>query len=703
MSSQTQPHPVRAIEIIGAASALGAPVAGCERAPEHLRAIGLTERLRSLGLQARWQTTLHPATPAPEGIEVSLAEFCTRLGRAVAGSIARRALPLVVGGDHSIALGTWSGARQATGGALGLIWVDAHLDAHTPRTSPSGALHGMPLALLLGHGDERLASATVAPHNVCVVGMRSFEAEEARLLERLGVTVIGADALRTAPVAAAQQALRVARDGTRAFGLSLDLDVIDPGEAPGVGTPAAGGPSGAAVAEFLAAVCAAPGLAAVEIAELNPGRDEDGASADLVLHLAAAALAAQARLDDWIGIERRHGARNYDTLPVVLTRGEGVHLFDLRGRRYIDMMSAYSAASFGHAHPLLLAALGEQAARLAMTSRAFHNDRLPLLLRRLCALTGLDRALPLNTGLEAVETALKAARKWAYRVKGVPAGQARIVACEGNFHGRSIAILAMSTEARYRDGFDPFPAGFDCVPYGDAAALARAITPYTAAFLVEPIQGEGGIRVPPPGYLAECARICREANVLLICDEVQTGLGRTGALFACQHDGVAPDAIVLGKALGGGLLPVSAVVGREDLMAVFAPGEHGSTFGGNPLACAVALAALDLLEQAELPRRAAELGRHLMSQLAALRSPAIREVRGRGLMVGVELDPALADARLLCRRLMEHGVLTRETHGTVLRLSPPLTISRRELDEALRAIAATFAELGLDARHGGGL
>jgi ornithine--oxo-acid transaminase len=337
--------------------------------------------------------------------------------------------------------------------------------------------------------------------------------------------------------------------------------------------------------------------------------------------------------------------------------------------------------------------LSEQARTLAVTSRVCYNNRLPLFLRRLSELTGQDLALPANTGLEAVEAALKAARKWGHKVKHIPEDKAQIISCEGNFHGRSIAILAMSSEAQYRDGFGPFPPGFIRIPYGDADALERAITANTAAFLVEPIQGEGGIIVPPQGYLARCAEICRRHDVLLICDEVQTGLGRTGRMLACEHEGVHPDGVILGKALGGGLLPVSAFVARRDVMEVFTPGDHGSTFGGNPLAAAVGLEALELLIEEQLPQRAAELGDYLMAQLRAIDSPLIRDLRGRGLLIGVEIDTTRISARAACEVLLEHGILTKDTHDTVLRFAPPLVITREEIDEAVRGIRAGFAAM----------
>ena len=402
---------------------------------------------------------------------------------------------------------------------------------------------------------------------------------------------------------------------------------------------------------------------------------------------------------DLIARERAYGANNYDPLPVVLARGTGSWLADIDGRRYLDLMSAYSAVSFGHAHPRIVAALVAQAQRLGVTSRAYHNDELPALFERLARLTGLDRVLPANGGAEAVETALKAARKWGHKVKGIPDGRAEIIACDGNFHGRTIAVIGLSTEPQYRDGFGPFPPGLSTIPYGDADALARAITPRTAAFLVEPIQGEGGIVVPPQGYLARCAEICREHRVLLICDEIQTGLGRTGRFLASEHDGVRPDAVILGKALGGGLLPVSALVGSNDLMQVFHPGDHGSTFGGNPLAAAVAIAALDVLEDEKLVARSAELGAWLLEELQDLRSHIVRDVRGRGLFVGIEVDARYIGARPVVDRLLARGILSKDTHGTVVRIAPPLNIARDDLAWAAGQIRATFREIERDLKR----
>ena len=398
-----------------------------------------------------------------------------------------------------------------------------------------------------------------------------------------------------------------------------------------------------------------------------------------------------------IELEGRHCAQNYHPLPVVLVRGEGPYVWDDQGKRYLDMMSAYSAVSHGHAHPRIVNALVEQARTLNIVSRAFHSDRLGEFLARACRLTGQDMALPMNTGAEAVETALKAARKWAWQVKGVPDGQQEIIACEGNFHGRTITICGLSTERQYREGFGPFPPGLRTVPYGDAAALEAAITPHTAAFLVEPIQGEGGIVIPPAGYLAACAEICRRHNVMLIADEVQTGLGRTGKLLACDHEGVKPDGLVLGKALGGGVLPVSMFLARRELMAVFRPGDHGSTFGGNPLAAAVGLEALQVLEDEDLAGQSASKGAWLLEELRRIDSPLVRELRGRGLFIGIEIDPAQASAREVVLALMARGLLSKETHATVVRLAPPLAIPMELLEWAVEQLRAVLTEGGLGA------
>lgn len=387
--------------------------------------------------------------------------------------------------------------------------------------------------------------------------------------------------------------------------------------------------------------------------------------------------------------ERRYGANNYAPLPIVLTRGEGVYVWDDQGNRYLDMMSAYSAVSHGHCHPKLVEVIRQQAGVLNIVSRAFYTNQLGQFLERVCELTGFQRALPMNTGAEAVETALKAARKWGYKVKGIPADKAEIIACQGNFHGRTISIVGMSTEPQYRDGFGPFPAGLKTVPYGDAAALEQAITPNTAAFLVEPIQGEAGIVVPPAGYLKACEAICRKHNVLFICDEIQTGLGRTGKLLAFQHDDVKPDAVILGKALGGGILPVSMFLCSDEIMNVFTPGDHGSTFGGNPLAAAVGLAAINILIEEELTQHAEKLGHYFQQKLKEIDSPLIKEVRGKGLLIGVEVDEKV-DAHDIVLKLLPYGLLTKETHGTVIRLAPPLIITKEQIDVAVNAIEQVF-------------
>jgi ornithine--oxo-acid transaminase len=397
-------------------------------------------------------------------------------------------------------------------------------------------------------------------------------------------------------------------------------------------------------------------------------------------------------------LESRYSARNYEPLPVVLARGEGAHLWDAAGRRYVDMMSAYSAASHGHAHPRILAALEAQAKRLAVPSRAFFNDRLGPFLAELCKLTGLEAALPMNTGAEAVETAIKAARRWGYRVKGIARDRAEILVASGNFHGRTTTVISFSTDQDYRDGFGPFTPGFRSVPFGDLAAVERAITPATAAVLVEPIQGEAGIIVPPAGWLRGLRNICDANRVRLILDEVQSGLGRTGAWFAYEHESIRPDGLILGKALGGGVLPVSAFVATREVMDVFTPGSHGSTFGGNALAAAVGLEALNVIRDEKLVERSAELGAHMLARLSAFKHAALKDVRGRGLWAGAEIDPRIASAREVCERLLQKGVLSKETHHVVVRLAPPLVIARADLDWALDRFAEVLDEL--EGSHG---
>ncbi|HUN93224.1 MAG TPA: ornithine--oxo-acid transaminase [Burkholderiaceae bacterium] len=381
-----------------------------------------------------------------------------------------------------------------------------------------------------------------------------------------------------------------------------------------------------------------------------------------------------------IARERQVAAPNYAPVEVVLREGQGAWLTDVDGRRYLDMMSAYSAVSHGHAHPRLVAALAAQAHKVAVTSRAYHTETLAPFLERLAALTGLDKALPSSGGAEAVETAIKLARRWGYRVKGIAPDQAQIVMARGNFHGRSTTIISGSTEASYRADFGPFTPGFAHFDFGDIDSLRKVVDARTCAVLIEPIQGEAGIVVPPDGFLRAVRDLCDREGVLMIVDEIQSGLGRTGRWFAFQHEGIRPDAIILGKALGGGLLPVSCVVGRADVMDVFEPGSHGSTFGGNPLAAAVGLEALRVIEDEGLVERSATLGEHLLQRLRRIDSPLVCAVRGRGLWVGVELDTAHADARAVVDRMAQLGVLTKDTHGTVIRFAPPLTIDRADLD-----------------------
>ncbi len=386
---------------------------------------------------------------------------------------------------------------------------------------------------------------------------------------------------------------------------------------------------------------------------------------------------------DYLELEEQFGAHNDDPLDVIVSRAEGVWMFDVDGRRYLDCLAAYSAVNQGHCHPRIVKACVEQARRLTLTSRAFRNDQFPLLLGRLHDLTGMDMALLMNSGAEAVETAVKAARKWGYTVKGVPRDQAEIIVCAGNFHGRTTTIVSFSTDEQYRDGFGPFTPGFRVVPFGDATALEAAVTPNTCAFLVEPIQGEAGIIIPPSGYLSKAAEICGKHDVLFIADEIQSGLGRAGRLFAHEYEGVKPDAIIVGKALSGGLYPVSAVLASREVLGVFTPGDHGSTFGGNPLACAIARAALDVIVDEGLVRRSAALGAYFLDRLRAIESPVVKEVRGRGLWIGIELDRA---ARPYCEALKDLGLLCKETHERVIRIAPPLVIEVDEIDWACERI-----------------
>ncbi len=396
---------------------------------------------------------------------------------------------------------------------------------------------------------------------------------------------------------------------------------------------------------------------------------------------------------DYVALENQYNAHNYQPLDVVITRGEGVWVWDVEGRKYMDCLSAYSALNQGHCHPRIVQAMVEQAQRLALTSRAFRNDQLPLLAQELCELTGYEMMLPMNSGTEAVETAIKTVRKWGYKVKGVPDNRAEIITCAGNFHGRTITIIGFSSDEQYRDGFSPFTPGFKLIPYGDIGALERAVTPHTVAFFVEPIQGEGGVVVPPEGYVRQAREICTHHDVLMVADEIQTGLGRTGKLLACEHEGVRPDVVTLGKALSGGMYPVSAVLSSREVLGVFEPGDHGSTFGGNPLACAVAREALKVIVDEHLCERSAELGEYLMARLHDIQSRHVALVRGRGLFVGIVLKPQAGGARRFCEALKELGVLAKDTHGNVIRLAPPLVITQEELDWALERIEEVLTTL----------
>jgi ornithine--oxo-acid transaminase len=397
-------------------------------------------------------------------------------------------------------------------------------------------------------------------------------------------------------------------------------------------------------------------------------------------------------VSDFIAREARFGARNYEPLGVVLSRGEGVWVWDTQGKRYLDCLSAYSAVNQGHCHPKIFAAMVEQARKLTLTSRAFHNDQLAPFYEEIAALTGSHKVLPMNSGAEAVESAIKAVRKWGYEVKGVPDGQAEIIVCADNFHGRTLGIVGFSTDPTARDHFGPFAPGFRIIPFGDAGALAQAITPHTVAFLVEPIQGEAGVLIPPPGYFAKVRELCTSHGVMLILDEIQTGLGRTGKLLAEQHDGIEADVTLLGKALSGGFYPVSAVLSNNEVLGILKPGQHGSTFGGNPLACAVARAALRVLVEEGMIENAAVQGERFLKGLRDIRANTIREVRGRGLMLAVELHPEAGAARRYCEALQLRGILAKDTHGHTIRIAPPLVITQDEVDWALGEIDATLKQ-----------
>jgi ornithine--oxo-acid transaminase len=388
-----------------------------------------------------------------------------------------------------------------------------------------------------------------------------------------------------------------------------------------------------------------------------------------------------------INLTEKYSAHNYHPLPIVISKAEGVWVEDPDGNKYMDMLSAYSAVNQGHRHPKIISALKEQADRVTLTSRAFHNDKLGPWCKKVCDITGKNMVLPMNTGAEAVETAIKAARRWAYDVKKVPDGQAEIIVCAGNFHGRTTTIISFSSDEDYKRGFGPFTPGFKIISYGDIEALKSAITTNTAAFLVEPIQGEGGIKIPKEGFLKEAYEFCKSNKVLFMADEIQTGLGRTGKLFACDWENVVPDVYILGKALGGGVVPISAVVADAEILGVFEPGSHGSTFGGNPLACACSIAALEVIEEEDLVQKSLRMGEYFMSKLKEIKNPLIKEIRGKGLLIGIEMDKVV---RPYCEKLMELGLLCKDTHENVIRFAPPLIIKKEEIDWAMEKIKAVL-------------
>ncbi len=398
------------------------------------------------------------------------------------------------------------------------------------------------------------------------------------------------------------------------------------------------------------------------------------------------------KASDYIQLEDLYGAHNYKPLDAVLSKGEGIWVWDVEGNRYMDCLSSYSAVNQGHCNPVIMEAMFEQARKLTLTSRAFRNDQLSLFYKELCELTNSHKVLPMNSGAEAVETAIKAVRKWGYQVKGVPEGQAEIIVCENNFHGRTISIISFSTDPTAKSGFGPFTPGFKTIPFGDAAALEQAITPNTVGFLVEPIQGEAGVIIPPEGYLRAVRKICSDKGVVLIFDEIQTGLGRTGKLLAEEYEGVEADLTLIGKALSGGFYPVSAVLSNTEVLGVLKPGEHGSTFGGNPLACAVARAALKVLVQDGLVENAAAMGEYFMSELRDIANPKIKEVRGRGLLIGVEFHEQAGGARQYCEKLKESGLLCKETHDNIIRFAPPLVITKDDIDWAMERITPILSQ-----------
>ncbi len=611
----------------------------------------------------------------------------------------RGLFPIVIGGDHSIAIGTWSGVKLANlDRNFGLLWFDAHMDAHTIETSESHSAHGMPLSALLGYGYFEWANLggitpKLYPQNLTQIGVRSFESGEEHFLAEQNVKVFFEEDVDVRGLAKVYEEAHnhVTRD-TSYFGISIDIDVFDPSVAPGTGTTEKNGLELEALLPLIRGLRSDPNCLCLEIAEFNPDKDQNDKTLNLLTKLVTTVTERPEKRTPTFYMERekRFGAHNYHPLPVVLTKGQGAWVWDVDGNKYLDMMSAYSAVSHGHCHPRIRQALVEQAERLTICSRAYYNDKLGGFLETLCKLVGMDMALPMNSGAEAVETAIKAVRRWGYQYKKIPDNQAEIIVTSSNFHGRTVGIISFSSDESYRAGYGPFLPGFKIVPFGDAKSLADAITPNTCAVITEPIQGEAGIVIPPQGWLQEIKEICQQNNVLLVLDEIQSGLGRTGKILACEHEGVKPDAVILGKALGGGYIPVSALVGKRELIEVFTPGSHGSTFGGNPLAASVGLTALKVMQDEHLVERSAELGEYFSNSLKKISSPIVKEIRGRGLWIGVDIDPKKKSARSLCEELMHKGILSKETHETVVRFAPPLVIERKDLDWAIERIRSVL-------------
>ena len=597
----------RTYAVIGAALGWGAQIRETENGPDAIYASALKTKLSQWGVAVQWENIIYPSQKA-KGSQLSpgaptlplIVEHITRLANQVAKVVDRGDFPIIVGGDHSIAIGTWSGVTHALRSKenFGLLWIDAHMDAHTPETSLSHAYHGMPVASLLGYGDPQLINiadpgSKLHPRHVILYGVRSYEHAEKAFLNRLGVRVYymkeiiqrGIDKTLT-------EALDYLKNNTKRFGVSIDLDAFDPMEVPGVGSRKSYGLPVNETLKALSQLRHHSTWRGLEITEFNPNLDKETTTLQTIEKIFECLIGRRdsfSKTYQIIAQEKQVCAANYNPLPVVLSHGQGVWLWDVDGRKYLDMLSAYSAVSHGHAHPRILKVMREQAEKVSVVSRSFYSDQLAPFLRKLIEISGLDMALPMNSGAEAVETAIKAVRCWGYEKRAIPDGAAEIIVMDGNFHGRTTTLVGLSSEKAYKNHFGPFARGFKSVPFGNIQALEEAITPYTCGVLTESIQGEAGIIIPPRGWLSEVRKLCTQHQIALIVDEVQTGLGRTGKWFAYQHENIKPDGLILGKALGGGILPVSAFVATRDIMSVFTPGSHGSTFGGNPLAAAIGL------------------------------------------------------------------------------------------------------------------